>query len=504
MPKNNFKVLFIYPGLFMQTALPLSIASLTAALKSKGIEVKIFDTVLYQEPGEVDENEERAEHHHSTKKLDYASVGIVKKNSDLLDDFTKFVLEYKPDLIGLNAVESTFSRGIKLTRRAKEILNVPIIAGGVFPTLAPDVVIAERSIDIVCIGEGEDALVDLCFALMDKKDHGSIQNLWCKLNGTVKRNNLRKLTPLDEMVQPDFTHFQQGMFYKPMQGNLFKTIPIEVSRGCPYHCTYCAEPSLKRLHSGYHQTYFRKKSMTKLFSELQSIISIHAPEFFYFATETFLAMNEAEFSEFIEGYGKIRLPFWIQTRPETITREKILRLQEVGLFWLTIGIECGNEEYRRTYLKRSMSNKTIIEAIKVLHECGQGASLNSIIGFPCETRDLIFDTIMLNRALFKLNNKIRANISLFTPFRGCELYDLCVEKKFLKPAPFIDNTNISSSVLELDTISSQELDALYRTLPLYIYLPDQYLDRIKVAEQFTDAGNEEYRKLNRLVGEIVA
>lgn len=503
MGKERFKVLFIYPGLFMQTALPLSIACLTAEVKSKNIDVRVFDTVLYQEPGEIDENEERAEFHHSTKRLDYVSVGIKKKDTDMLDDFTKVVLEYKPDLIGLNAVESTYGRGIKLTRQAKKVMNVPVIAGGVFPTLAPEIAIAEESIDIVCVGEGEEALTELCLAMHYGKDYSGILNLWIKKDGNIIKNKVRKLSPLDQLIAPDFSVFHRSMFYKPMQGNLFKTIPLEVSRGCPFQCTYCAEPSLKRLYREGNQSYFRKKSMPKLFKEIEDLINLYSPKFFYFATETFLAMNEDEFNQFIEGYKKIKLPFWIQTRPETISREKIMKLKEVGLFWLTIGIECGNEEFRKKYLKRSMNNDVIVKAVKILDECNQGASLNSIVGFPFETRELIYETIMLNRNLFKLNRRIRANISIFTPFRGCELYDACIKNGFLEPASYLDGTNICESVLKLDSLTRQDMAGLYRAFPLYIYLPDEYLDRIKLTESFSEEGNIEYEVLNRKVNNYI-
>lgn len=507
MSDKRFKVLFIYPGLFMQTNLPLGIASLTAELKSKGIEVKVFDTVLYQEPGEIDENVERAEIHHSTKNLSYSTVGIEKKRTGLMEDFTKLLNEYKPDLIGLSTVESAFGRGIRLTRHAKDILNnVKVVAGGVFPTLAPEIVIKEDSIDMLCQGEGEEALAQLCVSLREKKDYTNIPSLWVKRNSEVVKNRMMEPKSLDLMIQPDFSIFDKCMFFKPMQGNLFKTIPIELSRSCPYQCAYCSEPALRRLYKeNGHNSYFRKKTVSKLFEEIDVILNRHSPEFFYFATETFLAMNEAEFDEFIDGYSKVKIPFWVQTRPETITHEKIARLKEVGLFWLSIGVEHGNEEYRRKYLRRQVSNEKIMESTKILDKCGQGASLNSIIGFPFETRELIYETIMLNRQLFKLNNRIRCNISIFTPFRGCELYDICVSKGLLEPVPYINNTNISGeSLLKFNNLSPSDLKSLYRIFPLYVYLPDQYLERIKKAEEFTQEGNKEYQALNSLIKEYLS
>lgn len=503
--KKEFKVLFIYPSLFMQTALPLGIASLAAALKQKGIKVKIFDTAFYQEDGEVDENTERADKHHSVKRVDYKSVGMAKKEKNVVEDFIKVLKEYEPDLIGVSSIECIFERGVKLAREAKKIKDYPIVAGGVFATLAPDVAIAEDSIDCVCVGEGEDAIVELSECLRDGKDHSHIKSLWVKKDGKVIKNPQGPLRPMDEVIEPDFTEFDPRIFYRPMQGNLFKTIPVEFARGCPYRCTYCAEPALNKLYMGSGETpYFRTKSIPKVLGEMERSIEKYSPEFFYFASETFLAMSETRFKEFIEGYKKIKIPFWIQTRIETITLERIKRLKDVGLFWLSIGIEHGNEEYRKKYLKRDMKNAKIEEVIGILDKCDQGASLNSIIGFPFETRELIYDTIMLNRELFKINNRIRCNISIFTPFRGCELYDMAVENGFFDPIPYTNHTNVTGgTLLRSPHITKEEINGLYRAFSLYVHLPDEYFDMIKLTERFTPEGDGMFEKLNKKVGKYI-
>ena len=49
----------------------------------------------------------------------------------------------------------------------------------------------------------------------------------------------------------------------------------------------------------------------------------YAMEYIYFWADTFLAWNPKEFDEFCEMYKDINLSFWIQTRPETVTYEKV-------------------------------------------------------------------------------------------------------------------------------------------------------------------------------------
>ena len=63
--------------------------------------------------------------------------------------------------------------GIKVLNEIKDYKikkNIPVIAGGVFETFAPEICIKEELVDIVCVGEGENALIDLCNRIENKKD----------------------------------------------------------------------------------------------------------------------------------------------------------------------------------------------------------------------------------------------------------------------------------------------------------------------------------------------
>ena len=62
---------------------------------------------------------------------------------------------------------------------------------------------------------------------------------------------------VDELPDPDFSDFSEDMFYRPMQGNLFKTLPVELARGCPFECAFCSEPQFLR---DFSKNFFRQKS----------------------------------------------------------------------------------------------------------------------------------------------------------------------------------------------------------------------------------------------------
>ena len=65
--------------------------------------------------------------------------------------------------------------------------------------------------------------------------------------------------------------------------------------------------------------------------EIENHIKKYKVEYIYFWADTFLAWTPREFDDFCEMYSDIRLPFWCQTRIETITEDKLQKLKDVGL-----------------------------------------------------------------------------------------------------------------------------------------------------------------------------
>ena len=206
-------------------------------------------------------------------------------------------------------------------------------------------------------------------------------------------------------------------------------------------------------------------------------------EYIYFNAETFFAMPDRYFVELAEGYAEeISLPFWMQTRPETLTQPHVDLLKKMNVAHINIGIEHGNEEFRARVLKRKMSNDLIINGLRNLHEAGIPTTVNNIMGIPDETRDLVFDTIEVNRHI----QSATINAYLFNPYKGTELYDVCEKKGYL---PAEDDEKVVDSflsedfpyfksILNMPTISKEGLMGLQRNFVLYAKLPRSEFPRI--------------------------
>ena len=110
-------------------------------------------------------------------------------------------------------------------------------------------------------------------------------------------------------------------------------------------------------------------------------------ELIYFLDDTFLAMSEKRFDEFSEMYMDFKIPFWMNTRCETMTEKRAKRLEEMNMLRMSFGIEHGNEEYRSKVLKRSLTNERMLSAFNMTSGKKYVTNGNCLIGMPEETRD---------------------------------------------------------------------------------------------------------------------
>lgn len=496
----EIKVLFIYPAPFRITGIPIGLASLTAVLKKEGCQVKIFDTAFYRD-AERSQAEIRAERLMS-KEIKNEDFFLPQNPGELQDDLIQQIVFYKPNLIGISILETMYGQSQQICSYIKDYNSeIPIIAGGVFPTLSPDKVIQNEHIDIVCQGEGETALPELCRRISLNLPYENVEGLWVKKDGVIYKNKPSKMHNINELPFPDFSEFDSKLFMKPMQGRMYKMVNIETSRGCYYNCTYCAAPQLRNFYKKNEcGRYDRDMSIDKIIEQIDYQIEKHNPEFIYFSSENFLSLNEDAFNRFVTAYEDIHIPFWIQTRIETITEERISDLLKIGMHWMTIGLEHGNENFRKTILKRHYTNEMFLERMDILKKYDIGASLNNIIGFPFETRKLVFDTIDINREIFQNNNKIESNVFLFTPFEGCELHTVCKENGLIDNISYATLHDMKEqSLLNFSQEFHEDLQGIIRTFNLYVKLPEEYFPEIRIAEKSTKEGNEMLKKLSELI-----
>ncbi|MBI4707950.1 MAG: radical SAM protein [Candidatus Omnitrophica bacterium] len=483
--KNELRILMVYPNLAMMLVPSIAIGLFTKILKREGYALDLFDTTHYVS----DENsspQNRVKYLQARNFKEKEDLGV-KIKTDLLGDFRKKVLEFQPDLLLMSVVEDAFLQAVKMLEVIQD-LQIPHLMGGVFPTASAQRCMDFSVIRAVGLGEGENTVVEFAEAIRLNKSLEDVSGIWFKdSQGNIHKNHQAPLVNLD-MCRPDFSLFEEARFFRPMGGRIFKTIPVETYRGCPYACSYCNSPMQKNFASKYGLgNFLRRKSMQALHSEISELKEIFSPEFFYFIDDSFLARPQEEINEFCEMYSKFKLPFWFNTRPENCTLENMQQVKDAGCYRISFGIECGNEEFRKKILNRNVSNAYLIDKFKLIAESGISFSINLIIGFPGETRALVMDTVEFVRSIYGYDT---LTVSMFTPYHGTVLRDVAIKNGWLDNGSITKHTTAQSMLnMSAPYLSVDELDGLMRVLPLYCYFPKDEWKNIFPAEKNDEEGN---------------
>lgn len=475
------KIMFIFLNDRKRTLIPTNLCLLKASVQNHGFQTKIFDTSFYEEHERFKE-EEKKEETGIFKKIDYESIGIKTKKTSLIEDFLTDVQDWQPDLLAFSVYSSTYKLGCKMAAAVKQKYsnNIITIFGGIHVSIAPENVINEPAIDLICLGEGEETLVELCEKLSEKKGIKNIRSIWLKENGKIIKNPLMPPINVNELPLPNWEGFNIAHHYAPYRGKLLKTALVEFSRTCLFDCGYCGNRILKDIYktSGV-KSIIRHKSPAKFIKDLKFLKETYGVEFVSITDGTFLSFPTPLLEELAKIYIKeINLPFFIDSTVTTITPKRVELLKEMGCIAINMGIECGNVEYRQKYLLRNITDEQIIRAFKIVREAGIEARAYNIIGLPFETRKDIFKTIELNRNAHA--NSI--SLSIFVPYNGTYLRDLCIEKGFIsKDHEVVGDGTIPN--IKSDSISDDELIGLYNTFYLYVKVPKILFPIIRLLEK---------------------
>ena len=482
MGYKNFKIMFVFVNDRMRTFIPLSISCLSAALKASGFSTCVFDTSFYREH-ELLLEEKKKEDAGIFKPVDYSSIGIQLKDGSLFADLLSSVEFEKPDLIAFSVFSQAKRLNFKLASTIKgKFPAIPIIFGGIHTNAEPYNVLGLDYIDYICLGEGEEALVEFAGKLAKGEKVDGVKNIGWKKDGRPVLNPLRPAQDLDKLPFPDWDSFVPYHRFGPYRGHLLRMALVECTRTCPYRCTHCGNDILRQNYRNSSiKLKYRHKSPQKLVAELKHMKEHYGTEFINIVDGTFVAQGEKVLEELAPLYAKeVGLPFFCDATVHCLTETKAELLKEMGCVCINMGLESGNEEYRRKYLDRFMTNEKIIKVFHMAKNANLGVRAYNIIGLPYETRDNILQTIELNRKC-KVDS---VSLSIFLPYEGTKLREVCIKEGLVDPDQDIvgDGTH---PIISNPFLSNEELMGLYYTFPLYVLAPKDFLPLIKLAEADT-------------------
>jgi len=418
-----FKVSLISP---YSDVSAIGIRILSTSLRKKG-----FETNLIFLPNLPDE------------KYDIPAYDF-RYNDRILSDIKSLCRD--SDLVGISFMTNYYDRVLQLSDYLRRTLDIPVILGGIHPTIRPEDCLDHA--DIIAIGE-----VDFSFPLMVEKmsegaDYMSLAGFWFRdEDGRWLKNDL-PIPPqnLDEIEYPDYGtegHFilyrgKMESMTREILEDLFTEGPLSdvmrkayyiilTSRGCKFNCTYCNNNTLRSKYKG--AKYSRHRGTEHIIGELESVKEeLPFVKSILFSDDSLLDKEEDQIGEFSTAYKeRIRLPFYCLGTPIYITKKKLEYLIDAGLMQLQMGIQSGSERIQRLY-RRPITNERILETAKLINSFADKLLppvYDIITDNPFEKDDDYIETFKL---LLKIPRPFRIQLFFLTFFPGTEIYDKAVEE----------------------------------------------------------------------------
>lgn len=299
-----------------------------------------------------------------------------------------------PGLAALPCIAGvSYSDATRLCARIKaEIPGTETIIGGSYATLYSEI-FNSPGIDFMCVGEGDEAVVELANALDAGAPAAGILNIWSRdNNGNIIRNELRNLVEnLDSLPLPERRHHYKHACLRDQKRKNFL-----VGRGCPFNCSYCYVSSMRKIYAG-KGTFVRMRSPGHALDELVKVKKEYGMGYVGFMDDTFPTDPEW-LGPFSEGYRqKIGLPFIAAARAEALNEERLKLLADAGCDILGVGIETANEGLRDGVLeRRGGDNQQLIATLKSARKHGMRLLTFNMLGIPGETIEDGWRTVAVN------------------------------------------------------------------------------------------------------------
>ncbi len=341
----------------------------------------------------------------------------IGKDKDLL----KAVAIHRPSVVAFSCVTGIHGWALNMCRAIKTVIDPSIttLMGGAHPTFFPEVLETSSYLDIICLGEGELAILDLMRISGNPDQASEIPNLHVRSGGCINKNPVRPyIEDLDSLPFMD----REWVYRHP----ILRDNPVKrliTGRGCPYNCSFCFNHSAKQLYKG-KGSYIRKRSVESVLEEMARIRHHYPVKTFLFEDDLF-GVNQEWLLRFCEEYPRrFDTPFICAMRADVVNRENVQALKSAGCFNVIIGMETGDEHLRNTLLRKNITNEQLMNAAALFHQADIRFCTTNILGLPGETVEQSIRTIEFNLAL----KPTFTWCSIFQPYPRTELGNYVVEQ----------------------------------------------------------------------------
>lgn len=356
------------------------------------------------------------------------------------------VNEYHPDMVGISSVTQFYNMAMQAAEICRR-KGAFVVIGAHHVSAVPESI--TPSMDLGVIGEGEDTMLDICRAFMEKgADHAAFRTM----PGVVLRDDAGQIfkaerrpmhRPLDDFPFParDLMHIRPG-----------ESVGVITSRGCPYDCEFC-EAAVFWSSTRFHSPEY-------VIAEIKEVVERYHTPHIYFWDDLFIANAKRieEISDLIQREPSLRRVTYSVTCRANLATDKIAQvLQKMNVVEVMMGIE-SMAPRTLDYLKGHVTVEANKKAVEVFRRHGINITAFFVIGSPQETREELELTLNYVRTA----PLYRVEAYILTPLPGTPVWYDALERGLLDPNNvswdklFIDNPEDATNGIHMSQTMSRE------------------------------------------------
>lgn len=370
---------------------------------------------------------------------------------------------FSPDIIGFSGIVSTAYTYIKDMSgiiRDRFPMVKQIVGGSI--SAASETILQNTPIDVVVKGEGEITVKELVSTFEKGGSLIEVRGIAFRdgENGIVTTMPREQIKNLDELPYPAYDlldmkhylidplkyieHFTKSgyenvdpRFYEPHRRNK-KLMVIHTVRGCTHRCTFCQR----------HMKGIRLHSLEYLFDYVEFLMNKYNVGFFSFGAELFFP-NKKYYWEFIDSIKsrKLDILFYIAgARVNTVDKDILLALKEVGCWMIEYGFESGSQKML-DIMEKGTTVEQNIQVARWTKEAELFTVPSIILGMPGETEKTVWESINFLKKIDIGWHQYMVNYPLALP--GSPLYDYAKVKGYITDDDkYLESvSNINASML---------------------------------------------------------
>jgi radical SAM superfamily enzyme YgiQ (UPF0313 family) len=297
------------------------------------------------------------------------------------EEYVELDYDEECDVVAISCLTSNAYRAYRIADAFRE-KGKTVVLGGIHPSLLPDEALEHA--DAVVIGEAEGVWEQI----LEDIEHGKLQEKYHEPN-------------------PDLARYIPKDFSSLSKKRMYKLVPLQTSRGCPYDCDFCCVTDI----------FGKKIKLIPIKHVVRDIVESGARNFIFlddniighkkYARELFTALIPLK----INWIGQSSISF-------ADDMEMMKLASRSGCKGLFIGLESVVESNNHQFAKLKSLEDTRKSISKILR-MGILIQASVIFGFDNDTHETFRQTIRFLRR----NRISMASINALTPYPGTRLFE---------------------------------------------------------------------------------